>query len=477
MALRVSVVGAGPGGYAAAIRASQGGAKVTLVEADRPGGTCLNVGCIPSKIYRRAAEILELVRRASEWGVRGGGEQSISLPLLAARKEKVLEDQREAILRLLRKAGVRYVRGEARLGGEGRLDVLGPEGESEEIAWDRLILSTGSGPMPMRGVPFDGRRILPSDGLYGLQEVPGSLLIVGGGVLGCEWAGIFRAFGTRVTLMETLERLLPIASLDVGCSRTLLREFRKRGIQVLLGHRLREVQEEGEGLRVLLESPGNPGDTKEVSVEKVLVATGRRPSPRIFEAGGNGLARDTQGWLKVDDRLRASMQGVYGIGDMLGPGRPMLSSMAAAEGFAAAAEALGEPGSPLERASAAHVLFTFPEIAHAGLSEGQARAQGIVFQARTVLFRHLGKPHCLGEIAGQGKFLWEPPRGRLLGIHLIGPHATELIAEGALALKTGATMEEIADTLHGHPTLAEIFREAALAALGHPLHAGEGGDT
>jgi dihydrolipoamide dehydrogenase len=476
MASKVVVIGAGPGGYVAAIRAAQLGAEVTLIERERVGGTCLNWGCIPSKVLRTSAELFDRARRGREYGLVLDGGLSLDLRALMARKEKVIENQVKGIVDILKHHRIRYVEGVGTIAGPDRIMVRGHDEKVWETPWEHLILALGSAPLEIPGLSVDGKRVLSSNDALGVQTVPRSMLIVGGGVIGCEFAFIFSAFGSQVTLVEAKSRLIPLPSVDEDCSTVIRREMAKRKISVILESTVDRVEDKGEGLQVFLgSSPFVENPSEKVSrpasleVEKVLICIGRKP-----DTAGAGLARigvkvDNSGWVIVDEWMKTSAPRVYAIGDALGPSKVMLAHVASREGMVAAENA-GGGTVRMSYDAVPNVIFTMPEISNVGLTEAQAKEQGLEVKAESVLLRNIAKPHVIGEIGGMAKIVFHVGSGKILGVHLVGACASDLIAEGALAVKTGRTVQEVADTIHGHPTLAEIMSEVSMKALGRPVH-------
>lgn len=474
--MRIVVLGGGPGGYVAAIRAAQLGAKVTLVEKDRIGGTCLHWGCIPTKVLKATAELLDALRSKEEMGIDLEGTPKLNLARLMARKRKVVEIQETGILKILSRLRVRHIQGVGRILGPGLLGLETPSGESERLEWDRLILATGSRPLCLPSLPFDGERILSSSDVLDLEEIPFRVLIVGGGVIGCELACILKSLGSQVHVVEALERLLPLPALDLDSSTLMEREMRKRGIQVYLRQVVEKVQEQDGGLEVILGAshglkavPGRLQASKAVLVDRVVVCVGREPLSKGLGLEALGVEVDARGWIRVNQMLETSASGVLAVGDALGPSRPMLAHLASAEGLLAAENAI-EEAKIMDYEAVPSAIFTSPEVACVGLSELQAKALGMDANSENFLMRGIGKAQILGEIAGQAKVVWEKGTKRLLGMQLIGPHVTELLGECTLALKMGAGLEDLARTIHPHPTLSEIFVELSRKALGTPLH-------
>ncbi len=470
---RIAILGAGPGGYVAAIRAAQLGADVTLIERGPLGGTCLNWGCIPSKVFKQTADTLLTLAHAGDFAIITDSEARCDMPALVDRKERIIGIQAGGIRTLLKKNGVTLLLGTGVISANHLLSVREPDGTESELAWDKLILATGSHPTAIPAFPFDGRQILSSDDIFSLSGVPESLVIVGGGVIGCELACIFQGLGSRVTLIEAMDRLLPLPSVDEECSKLLLREMKKKEIRVLTGSTVISAKAGRDGVELAITRAKTAGRNEpaiqQESCEKLLVCIGRTPNSAGIGLEKIGVACEGRGWVKADAQLRTSHEDVYAIGDLLGPARVMLAHVALTEGEIAAGNALGgNKEMPYDIVPCA--IFTMPEIGTVGLSESEARSRLPRVRADSVLFRTLGKAQILGEIAGMAKIVSETDTGRILGVHIAGPHATDLIAEATLAMQAGATVQDLAETIHAHPTLAEIMLEASLKASDRPLH-------
>ncbi len=473
--MKVAVLGGGPGGYVAAVRAAQLGADVTLVEEDALGGTCLNRGCIPSKVFKAAAELLERQGRAGEFGILSTGEARVDMGALQGRKRRILQMEQRGIESLLKRNRVTLVRGMGRVAGAGRLWIRNNEGREAEVTWDRLIMATGSRPAGLTPFPFNGRTILSSDDALSLANLPTSLVIVGGGVIGCEFASIFSSLGVQVTIVEALERLLPLPSVDEACSKTLQREMKKRKIRLYTGRIVETVEETSEGLRVALvpspfgESPPGESPVCSLKTERLLVCIGRAPRTENIGLETLGLSPGPKGWIQVDEGMMTGTPGVYAVGDVLGPERVMLAHVASMEGMVAAENVMGA-NRRMDYTAVPSAIFTTPEVATVGLTEARAKDLGVDFRAETVLFRTNSKAHVMGEISGQVKIVSEKGTGKILGVHMVGPHVTDLIAEGVLAVQAGLTVRQLARTLHAHPTLSEVMLETAYKWLEMPIH-------
>ncbi|MBU8849914.1 MAG: dihydrolipoyl dehydrogenase [Desulfobacterales bacterium] len=476
MVTKIVVVGGGPGGYVAALRAAALGADVTLIEKEDLGGTCLNFGCIPSKIMKNSADIFLKFLKAGQFGINVKGSVSPDMTALMEKKDKILEVQRKGIASLLKKSGVGVEKGRAVIKSLGTVEVVFNDGNTKELDYDKLILATGTKPLNVADFPFDHRHILSSNDILQLEDIPESIVIVGGGVIGCEFAFIFSALGAKVTIVEALSRLLPLPSVDEECSKLLLREMKKRKIAVFCDTIVKSADIKDDRIFVHLDiSPftDNPKPKKlkanMLESEKMAVCIGRSALSSDLGLENIGLKTTSQGWIDANDRLETSVEGVYAIGDILGPQKVMLAHVASHEGIIAAQNAMGEK-SIMNYDVIPGAIFTMPEIGTVGLSESEARKKGYDVEAFSVNFRSLGKAQAIDELAGTAKMIVEKESNKVLGVHLIGAHATDLIAEATLAIQKGLTAGDIAHTIHAHPTLAEIMGEVSLKACGIPIH-------
>lgn len=476
MTEKIVVIGGGPGGYVAALRAATLGADVIVIEKENLGGTCLNWGCIPSKIMKNTADILQKCRKAPDFGIQLEGAVLPDMAGLMARKNKILASQRAGIDGLLKGRKVNVIKGCARITGPGALEVTGEDDTTASLSWDKLIIAVGTRPMNVPDFAFDGKKILSSNDILVLDHVPESMTIVGGGVIGCEFAGIFTALGTQVTIVEAMSRLLPLPSVDTAVSKLLLREMKKQKIKVLCDTVVTACDTSGSGCQIsLAKSPftDNPKakdpKTDTIASDLMAVCIGRTPLSKDLGLDTIGLDTTGPGWIDVNDRMETAVKNVYAIGDILGPSRVMLAHVASHEGLVAAGNAMRE-NQTMGYDAVPGAIFTMPEIGTVGVSEEEARKKGLEVDTASVNFRILGKAHAIDEIAGEAKMIVDKSSGRVLGMHLIGPHATDLIAEATLAIEKGLTAKDIAHTIHAHPTLAEIMGEAAAKATGMPLH-------
>jgi dihydrolipoamide dehydrogenase len=475
MSNQIAIIGAGPGGYVAAIRAAQLGGAVTVIESDNVGGTCLNWGCIPSKIMKATADKLEDFRRATDFGLRLEGDIALDMSLLASRKKKIIMTQAGGILNLLKKHKIAYLKGKAVITGMGQLRVHQDGDGVAQVDWDKLIIATGSRPIQMDGMPFDGSHIISSNDILHIEKVPQSIIILGGGVIGCEFAFILASMGSEVTLVEALPRLLPLPSIDISCSKVLQREMKKKKIRFLVNRSVTSAVIEDNSVWVTIgSSPFDASITQNqikpetVKADKLLLCVGRQPNTDSLGLETIGLEMDEKGWIPANEQMETYVKGIYAIGDVLGPEKVMLAHVASHEGMIAAENAMGGV-KQMDYRAIPNAIFTSPEVANVGLSEMQAKDTGHPVRSDTVLFRNIAKSQVMGEIAGEAKLVSRADNKTLLGVHIVGPHATELIAEATLVLQMGGTVNDFAETIHAHPTLSEVMMETALKALDRAL--------
>lgn len=448
----VVVIGAGPGGAAAAEEAARRGAKVALIERDRPGGTCLNWGCIPTKTMLATAEVIH--RAGEPLGLTGS--LSVDWPALQVRRAEVIDRLVGAHMQQFKKEKINYIKGTARLAGPGKVQVEG-DGETQTLAAKSIILATGSRPGTLRALPTDGERVLNSDHALMMETLPKSLAVIGGGVIGCEFASLFHDLGVEVTLIESQKTLLALAGVDDEVKKELGRAFKKRKIKMHLGTVVEEVATTSDGVTLTL------ANGKTVEAERALVSIGRTLNADGLGLDSVGLAPEMNGGVTVDENLRTKAEGVYAIGDLTG--QTQLAHWAMHQGIQAARHALGAESRVLDPLHCPSVVFTRPCVGWVGLSEVSATAAGHEVITGMVRARALGKAHATGELDGLTKLVAEKKSGRLLGAHVFGHGAEDQIAGLTLAVRTGLTLGDLADTIHPHPTMSEGIWEAAREAL------------
>jgi dihydrolipoamide dehydrogenase len=475
MPKRITILGAGPGGYVAALRGAELGARVTVIENDALGGTCLNWGCIPTKTLKSSAEAVRKAERLEAFGIQLNGEIRPDFTAIMTRKDTVVSTLVGGIGKAFKTGAVTLIKGTGTVVDPHLVRVVDSTGAFHDVAGDKLILATGSRPQDLPNLSFDGQNILSSNDVLKLKNMPRKIIVLGGGVIGAEFAFIFKQFGADVTVVEAMDRLIPLPSVDVDMSKTLLREMKKEKIAVHLKTTLYDFQPAPDGgvTASLAPSPfyeqAAPASdqVRRLQADVIFLTVGRAPN-----SGGIGLARmgidlDNKGWILVDEKMQTPVEDVYAIGDILGPEKIMLAHVASMEGLVAVENCLGGHRR-MDYGAVPSGIYTFPEVADVGYTENGAEAAGIDYRADTFLFRELGMSQAKGALSGQVKMITERPTGRVLGVHIIGEHATELIAEAVLAIKMGLTNRDLAETIHAHPTLAEGLWEVARKSLSHP---------
>ncbi|MBP7776473.1 MAG: dihydrolipoyl dehydrogenase [Acidobacteria bacterium] len=474
----VVVVGAGTGGYVAAIRAAQLGLKVAVVERQKAlGGTCLIWGCIPTKALLEHAHALKVAQSAKEWGLTGvdGGKVGIDMPAVHARKDKMIAGLTGGIESLFKKHKIEWIKGTARLTSPKSVEVaLHAGGSAALTATKQLVIATGSAPRSIPGIEVDGTRIIFSDHAIHLPQVPKSIAIMGSGAVGVEFASVFKSYGSDVTIIELLPKLVPAE--DEAVSNELERTFKKRGIKALTGTQVTAAKASATGVDLTMERGGSStgsgqGKSETLNVELLLVATGRGPVTDGLGVESIGLEMD-RGYIVVDPLFQTNVAGVSAIGDVITMGGPhyQLAHVSSMEGILLAEKIAGHEVAPINYDHVPRCTYTEPEIGSVGLTEAQAKAAGHDVRIGSFPFRALARARMAGETDGFVKIVAEKKYDEVLGVHIIGPRATELIAEAVLALRLECTVEELVKTIHAHPTMSEAMGEASHAAHGAAIH-------
>ncbi len=466
----VIVIGAGTGGYVAAIRAAQLGLTVAVVEKQKAlGGTCLNWGCIPTKALLEHAHALKVVQGAKDWGISFDAAVTPRLDMaqVHARKDRIVTGLTKGVEFLFKKNKIAWIKGTARLTGNGGVEVF--EGDAQTLKAKReIIVATGSAPRSVPGITIDYQRIITSDQAIHLQAVPQSIAIMGSGAVGVEFGSIFRRFGSEVTILELLPRLVPVE--DEAISAELEKSFRKQGIKSHTGAKVTGAKATANGVDV--QATLADGRIETIRAEYLLVATGRGPVTAGLEAEKLGLAME-KGYIRVDPMYRTNVPGISAIGDVItlgGPGHPQLAHVSSAEGILTAERIAGHEVKPINYDHVPGCTYCDPEIGSVGLTEKEAKARGFDVRIGTFPFGVLGRAKMAGETEGFVKIVADKKYDEVLGIHMIGLRATELVAEATLALRLESTVEELIRTIHAHPTMAEAVGEAAHATHGAAIH-------
>jgi dihydrolipoamide dehydrogenase len=454
-------IGGGPGGYVAAIRAAQLGAKTAVVEMDEIGGTCVLRGCIPSKALLRGAELVEIARHAKDYGVNVG-EISVDYDKMSKRKDIAVKTLSTGARSLLKSNGIDIIQGKGKFLSTHEIEVIEKAGTRTTVSAEKIVIATGSVPssIPIPGIDSEG--VINSDGAFELKELPQSVIIIGGGYIGVEWATIFGKLGSKVTVIEMLPQIIPTEDEEIALG--LQKIIQKDGIEVHTSAQVKEISNGTAGHKIVtvLTKDGE----KKFSAQIVLVAVGRRPFSEDLGLEKIGVALD-RGAVVINDRMETNVPGIYAIGDVTR--KIMLAHAASHQGIAAVENALGE-GGHMNYNTVPRCIYTIPEVASVGLTEKQAREKVGEIRVGKFPFAANSKATILGEREGFIKIITDAKYGEILGVHMLGPHVTDLIAEPVLAMNLEATAEDIAHSIHAHPTLTEAMGEAALDVLGKVIH-------
>jgi dihydrolipoamide dehydrogenase len=461
----VIFIGAGPGGYVGAIRAAQLGLTVAAVEMDKPGGVCVNIGCIPTKALLHSAHSANLIRHAKDLGITTG-EVTTDYGVAMKRSRRVADQNSKGVEFLLKKHKIELVRGKATLLPGKKVKVTGgAAGDVELTAAKAVVIGTGSRAkdLPQIGLAFDGKQVISSTEALFLEKAPKAMAIVGAGAVGTEFADVFAAFGTEVTLLEALPRMIPVE--DAEMSDAVAKAFKKRGIAVVANAKIQGAKLAADGVSVTFEAGGKT-ETRKVDV--VLVAAGRAPNTEGLGLQAAGVKLTDRGFIQVDGLMRTNVPGVYAIGDVAGP--PLLAHKGSREGVIAAEAIAGLSPHPVDYTNVPGATYCSPEVASVGLTEEQCKEKGLAYQVGRFPFSANGRARCQGETDGLVKIIRGTKHGEILGAHIAGEHATEMIHELVTARTNEFTVEEVEFAIHAHPTLSEAIGEAALDSLGRVIH-------
>lgn len=460
----VVVIGGGPGGYVAAIRASQLGLKVACVEAEKLGGVCLNIGCIPTKSLLTSALLVNELKGADQHGITTG-DVTVDLGPAQERSRKVADQLARGVGMLFKKNKVTHIKGWGRLTGEKGVVEVDRDGEKEIVKGDHVIVATGSRPRSLPFLEVDGEKIWSSDDALMAKEAPGTLAIVGAGAIGMEFADIFEAYGSEVTIIEALDRLLPVEDADISAQ--IQKSYKKRGMTLHTSARIQSAESTDDGVVLTFEDA--KGKEQKLTVDRVLSAVGRVPNTEDVGLDAGGVKLTEKGnFIEVDEWMRTNVEGVYAVGDCAGGA--LLAHKASHEGIACVEKIAGEAHGPVDYGNIPNCTYCHPEVASVGLTEEQAKEAGYDIQVGKFPWVGNGRALAHGDADGFVKVIRDKEYSEILGAHIIGPHATELIGEFVVGRHLETTAEEMEKAIHPHPTLSEAIAEAALASLGRPIH-------
>jgi len=456
----IAIIGAGPGGYVAAIRASQLGGKVVVIEKDELGGTCVNRGCIPTKALLASAQLLDSLKKGSEFGIKSG-EVNVDFSVIVKRKERVVKQLVSGIGQLFKSHSIEVIKGKGKLTEKIKdklieIEIEKGDGSEEKVTAKKLIIATGSVPAQIPGISIDERDVITSDQALELKEVPSSILIVGGGVIGVEFASIFNSLGTKVTIVELLQRIIPTE--DGEISEQLKKSLVKSRIEVNTGVKVREIVSHNGNRKVVIETLEG---REEKVAQKVLIATGRRPYTEGLNLEKTGIGVE-KGRILVNENMETNLPGIYAVGDVVGG--VLLAHVASAEGIVASENATGNQ-LKIDYRVIPNCIYSIPEVASVGLSEERAKEMGYEVAVGRFPFLANARATILGERVGMVKIVADRRTDEILGVHIVGPDATELIGQASVAIKARVTTRNLERIIHGHPTLSEAIFEAA-----HDVH-------
>jgi dihydrolipoamide dehydrogenase len=460
-----AVIGAGPGGYHAAIRLGQLGKKVICVDRDEVGGVCLNWGCIPTKALLHVGEVIRHIERAGSLGLKVP-KAEIERETVAKYTNDVVNANVSGVKTLFKANGVEFLAGEASFTGPKELTVKKKEGGTARIAADYVVIATGSAPVDVKAWPRDGDTIVNSDDAVRLGRIPKNLLVIGGGVIGLEFATVYRRLGAQVLVVEMMPQILTGTDAEIG--KTLGRILKKQGIEIMLNTKVGAVEKHGNAVRATINGEGTSGKDETREFDMVLVAVGRRPVTDHLDLAKAGLATDSSGFIAVDRQQRTSVSNVFAVGDVTGA--PLLAHRAMKQGVVAAEVISGDRSAAFDPVAVPNCIYTDPEVATAGLSEEEAKAAGHEVRIGKFPLSASGRARTMNESDGLIKLVADAKSDLLLGMHIVAPQAESLIGEGLMALEMGATLEDIGLSVHPHPTFTEGIMDAAEAAHGKAIH-------
>lgn len=457
--MKITIIGAGPGGYVCAIKSAQLGAQVTLIDSNEVGGTCLHWGCIPTKSLNASVEVLRKARHCEDYGIELTGEVRANIKKMMERKDKIVSTLVKGIRGLLKTFDINIVIARAKLVSQNEIEVTKNDGTKDHIKSDKIVIATGSSPAEIPNFPFDSNYIISSTDALSIKEIPKDIIIIGAGVIGCEFATIFSELGTDVTMIEMMPRCL--VTEDEEISEVLSREFKKKKIKLLTSVKVVKSDIRDGRTYVLLE------DGREISAEKILVSVGRKINTDDIGLEDVGIQKGKRGEIKVNNKMQTNIENIYAIGDAVGG--MLLAHVASMEGIVCAHNLCGVEKF-MDYSVVPSTIFTSPEIGSVGFREFECNQKGIDYKKGYFQFRGLGKAQAIGEISGMVKVIVDKATDKVIGMHIIGPHASDLIHEGALAIQHGITAEQVGNTIHSHPTLSEAVMEAMEDVHSRAIH-------
>lgn len=458
MGKKIVFIGAGPAGYVGAIKAAKMGAEAIVVENDRVGGTCLNRGCIPTKALLASSDVLTAIKESEEFGIHIEGKVTPDLAAIMDRKDKIVERLVKGIEFLFEKNKVKTIKGIGRITAKNEVTVIKDDGSSEALTADAIVLATGSSPAKIPIFPYDGKKVLLSDEALKLKTLPSSMIIVGAGVIGCEFGMFFNNMGTEITMVEMMDHALPLEDREIG--REMEKVLKRKKIKLMLSTKIVKVEVNDKGVKAIFEN----GDG--IEAEMMLVAIGRKANIQGLGLEQVGV-RIENGRIAVDEHMMTNIEGIYAVGDVV-PG-PQLAHLASAEAECAVENIMGKKCT-MDYSAVPRGVFTDPEVAGVGLTEEEALSRGYTVKKGTFDFRGLGKAQAMGQLVGKVKVIADEKTGKILGASILGPHATDLIQELVAGIKYGLTADELGSAIHSHPTLSEAVMEALKDVNGDAIH-------